>query len=97
MKKAPAHWSEDDVKWLRVIDNLFNEFLSKDYVSFTFTETLVCAVAEKDQPSYTYNHSEWEHDVISKLSSEQVCLKKVSTKKERKCTRPPIKNLFRKK
>ena len=97
MKKEPAHWSEDDVKWLRVIDNLFNEFLSKDYVSFTFTETLVCVVAEKDQPSYTYNHSEWEHDVISKLSSEQVCLKKVSTKKERKCTRPPIKNLFRKK
>ena len=52
-RKAPGHWSEDEVKWLKVIDNLFNELLSKDYVRYTFTESLLCIVAEKDHANTT--------------------------------------------
>ena len=96
IKKAPADWSEEQVLWLKVMDNLFNEMFSKDFNKFSFTETLVCVVAEEDQPLLRYNHSEWEKVFLSKLAGSKVCLEKPSSK-PKEAGKPPIKSLFKKK
>ena len=79
------------------MDDMFNQLFSKDFNSFAFTETLMCVVAEEDQPLLKYNHSQWEKVFSSKLAGTKECLEKTSSKTKTKTAKPLIKNLFKKK
>ena len=43
------------------MDELFTSFLSKDYLTYEYTENLCCKVADEDLPGLEYNETFWEN------------------------------------
>ena len=87
--KSTKRWSASHKHWVEIMDELFTSFLSKDYLTYEFTEKLCCKVADEDLPSLEYNETFWENIFRKKMAERQLHENETPRSRKRKKTGIP--------
>ena len=71
------------------MDELFTSFLSKDYLTYEYTENLCWKVADEDLPGLEYNETFWENIFKKKMAERQLHENETPRSRKRKKTGIP--------
>ncbi|KAJ7373369.1 hypothetical protein OS493_012961 [Desmophyllum pertusum] len=70
-RKKNVAWSEDDMKWIVMMDGLFSKIFGDDFLVYQWNKVQrsVC-IAPDSFPCYTYDHALWEEALQAAEPSE---------------------------
>ena len=68
---STKNWSEVHKRWIDVMDELFTSFMSKDFLTYDYSENLCCLVTDDDHPSLEYDDTTWENVVNQKMTERE--------------------------
>ena len=71
------------------MDELFTAFLSKDYLTYEYTDHLCCKVADEDLPCLEYDETFWENIFKKKMAERQLDENETPRSRKRKKTGIP--------
>ena len=70
-KGDSVQWCDKDKKWIFIVDSLFTDIVSSDYLSYLYTST-GSRVSNECLAVFKYNHEEWERVYAQKLTEVKV-------------------------